>query len=192
MSEINRGKVLEFKVPGKRGEENIPRQENKGLGYYIDYAQKAYAAGDYKTAISALYACLELTDEDFDIKLMLGDCYFELNDFDEGSKIYEELLKEQPRNFEVVYRLGREYLLEGLDEAAVEKFRVALDIDPHSQEAMFYLGETLAGLGNHAEAIGYLNKITSASLKTKAQGILKDLIESSDLKIIRKANEELS
>ncbi len=188
MSEI-KGRILEFRVPEKK--RAVSPEENKTLDYYKDYAQKAYDAGDYKTAIASLQAALELTDEGFELELMIADCYFELSDFDQAGEIYEKLLLEQPKNSEIIYRLGRVYLQNNWEEKAVEKFEEALKLSPENQEIGFYLGDTLAYLGMKSEAISHLQKITEEPFKGKAQRVLKIILENPGLKIHKKTNEEL-
>lgn len=72
----------------------------------------------------------------------------------EGIKLFREILEEDPENIEVHYRLGLFSLQSGQMDKAVMRFEKVVGMhNPTYPDAMFYLGQAYAGLGEKIKAI---------------------------------------
>lgn len=66
--------------------------------YQIMKAQEAYAAGDYKTAITYYENACNLDNSNLEVKLTLAGLYFERKDYDSALLLYLEVLEADPQN----------------------------------------------------------------------------------------------
>jgi protein O-GlcNAc transferase len=70
----------------------------------------------------------------------------------EAMQVYSEILQHDPRNFYALYFLGFAFLEDGELAQAVEWIEKAVQVNPHSPDALYNLGCTLQKLQRHAQA----------------------------------------
>lgn len=71
----------------------------------------------------------------------------------EASRLYGEVLRLQPRNFDALFLLGFAHLQRGECEDAQRLMQLALEINPASLDALRHRGTALQHLNRHAEAL---------------------------------------
>jgi len=76
----------------------------------------------------------------------------------EASRLYGELLRVQPRNFDALFLLGFAHLQRGDFEEARRLMDRALEVNPASLDALRHRGAALQQLNRHAEALASYDK----------------------------------
>jgi predicted O-linked N-acetylglucosamine transferase (SPINDLY family) len=71
----------------------------------------------------------------------------------EASRLYSEVLRQQPRHFDALYLLGFAHLQRGAFDDAERLMERALDVNPSSMDALRNRGMALQYLGRHADAL---------------------------------------
>lgn len=71
----------------------------------------------------------------------------------EASRLYGEVLRLQPRNFDALFLLGFSHLQRGECEDAQQLMQRALEVNPSSLDALRHRGTALQHLNRHAEAL---------------------------------------
>jgi predicted O-linked N-acetylglucosamine transferase (SPINDLY family) len=80
----------------------------------------------------------------------------------DASRMYQDVLKLQPRHFDALYLLGFAHLQRGDFEQAERMMGRALEINPSSLDALHYRGMALQNLNRHAEALASYEKALAA------------------------------
>jgi tetratricopeptide (TPR) repeat protein len=128
-------------------------------------------------------AAIKMTDSDAAVKLLwqatdidptFGDAYIYLglyydsrSDHDNVIKVYQKLIKYQPKQISAYLNIGEAYMSFSpprTDDALVY-YRKAYEIDPTNPFAALRIGELLAQTGNHDDALKYLRIALGASAK---------------------------
>lgn len=145
----------------------------------------ALHAQDSKTAKARalVEAAIKMTDSDAAVKLLwqateidptFGDAYIYLglyydsrSDHDDVIKVYQKLIKYQPRQTSAYLNIGEAYMSFSpprIDDALIY-YRKAYEIDPTNPFAALRMGQLLAQNGNRDDAIKYLRIALGASAK---------------------------
>lgn len=77
-------------------------------------------------------------------------------DFPLATKLYKSILKEHPKDIEVLKSLGAMYIKAGQDEKALETYKLVEAIDRKESETLIVLGGIYRRLGRYEESIAVL------------------------------------
>jgi tetratricopeptide (TPR) repeat protein len=122
------------------------REEIRGFWDSFRQASKARMDGDYAAAAELYKKALQLKPQHEDSLYYLGNCYFELQRYEDALEAYQRLIRANPQGSSRGYvRIGRVYTSRAphapFDLNKAERaFRQALDLDPDSG-ALLCLGE---------------------------------------------------
>ena len=78
--------------------------------------------------------------EDAEVRIRLGNSYYDMNRFDAAAAWYVEALELDPGNVSVRTDLGTSQLYQGQVEAAIESYRKSLSLDPNHPQTLQNLG----------------------------------------------------
>jgi len=115
--------------------------------------QNYLADSDYQHAGEALEVAAKLSDDLPRLHFSLGVAYLRTGRNQEAIRAFERELKQLPRDYWTLYYLAFLHEAEGRLDAALEKARLALTLQPRSAEAGALLGKTLLKQGKAAEAV---------------------------------------
>ena len=97
----------------------------------------AFDPDQHNSMIAGFIAKAKSDPQDVQSKIMLGNIYYDKGDFREALPWYEEALKLQPANTDVIVDLGVCYREMGDFEKALSYFDQALKVDPVKKQALF-------------------------------------------------------
>jgi cytochrome c-type biogenesis protein CcmH/NrfG len=90
--------------------------------------------------------------EDKEIRVALGNVYYDMERFDAAIRWYEEAVAIDPSNPNVNTDLGTSYFYTSQPDKAVELYRKSLQIDPKHAQTLENLGVVYFSQGNFEEA----------------------------------------
>jgi len=82
----------------------------------------------------------------------------EIGKHEEAIKAYDQALKLDTNNIEVLFNKGETLGIIGKHEEAIKYFNIILKIDPDDTETLYQKGVNLKKLGEHEQAIKYFDK----------------------------------
>ncbi len=91
--------------------------------------------GFYSKAINKYQEYLELHPNDADVRIDMGVCYFEIQDFDNAISAMKEALKYQPEHQIANFNIGIVYYTSGDVNKAKEWWKKAVALDPNTDIA---------------------------------------------------------
>jgi len=164
---------------------NFPRSIAAGLAALVMLAAgacwgqepnraKAHALVDAAIQMSDTNQALKLLWQATDIDPTLNESYIYLGlyynsreDFAKVVEVYQKLLKYQPREVSAYLNIGEAYMsfTPPKYQEALDSYRKAYEIDPHSSFAALRIGEIFAHQGNRAEAERFLKQASADSAK---------------------------
>ena len=101
---------------------------------------------------------LELDTNDPKSLAMLGDKYFESNQYTQAIEIYEKVLKLNPNDVDTYNDLGLAYFYAGKANISVDRLKRGTEVVPSYQRIWLSLGFVLLTEGRNAEAKPVLQK----------------------------------
>jgi len=123
----------------------------------VSLAAEQIAAGDPAAASEALLVALEADAEDVSVLYNLGLAAQNQGQDEAASDWYARALEVDPAHVPSLYNSA--ILLEGVDlEAAVDRYREVVGLDPTAANAHMRLGFALRHLGREEEAASFLQE----------------------------------
>jgi tetratricopeptide (TPR) repeat protein len=122
----------------------------------FDNATSAIANKHYDQALLLLRQIVEADPNDFPAWERLGTVYFIQKDFAEAEKSYLEALKGHSGYAVVLISLGRLRIAQKNFDGAVEVLTQAVQVEPSSAQANYFLGEAYLQLKKGSKAVPYL------------------------------------
>jgi len=124
-------------------------------------------AGQTERALETLQHASILHGTNEAVMLLLGEAAMTLNNFDESTRIYSDLLARDSQNTNIMYLLAKSYYNEGvvlsmagnLTEAEL-KYKESLQLVPDYLDSLNNLSLMLAGAGRLQEALGYFQRVS--------------------------------
>lgn len=110
---------------------------------YLDLGIALSAKGETDRAIEALREAIRLAPRDAGTQFCLAESLAKKGRYDEAASYYEKLLKHNSKNAAVHSGLGAVLLKQGKKKEAIEHFRVALSLDPDTEQAQYGLELTV-------------------------------------------------
>ncbi len=137
---------------------------------------KAKAATDakrYDEAIATLQELLSVDAKDFQAWTELGTNHLFKQNLDESEKAYLRSTAERPTFFLALLNLGRLRVLRKNFESALEPLTKAVEVQPASADANYYLGETYLQLKKGSKGVTYLYEALKLDPVGKADAHLR-------------------
>ena len=78
--------------------------------------------------------------EDKEVRILLGNSYYDMKRYDAAAVWYTEALELDPGNVSVRTDLGTSLLYQGQVELAIESYRKSLSLDPNHPQSLYNLG----------------------------------------------------
>ncbi len=100
--------------------------------------------------------------EDKEVRILLGNSYYDMKRFDAAASWYAEALELDPGNVSVRTDLGTAQLYQGQVESAIESYRKSLSLDPNHAQTLENLGITHFLTGEFEAAIRIWQKLLAA------------------------------
>ena len=121
-------------------------------------AREATDQKRYDDAIATLRQLLAADSHDFQAWAELGTLYLFKQNLDESENAYVKSVTERPQFFLGQMNLGRVRVVRKNFEGAIEPLTKAVEIQPSSADANYYLGESYLQIKKGSKAVGYLNE----------------------------------
>lgn len=143
---------------------------------YYKTGRERFEAGDAKAAVQAYLQSIELEPNAADVRLGLGQAYFQLKKDREAVKAFKESVRLNPELPEAQYGLGLAYFRMGRNREAADAFRKATVLRPIMAKAHY-------GLGMAYQELGLQDALREeyGILKTLDPGLARQLMETSFL-----------
>lgn len=97
--------------------------------------------------------------EDKELRITLGNLYYDMGRFDAAVQWYEEALQLEPKNVNVRTDLATSYLYTGFADKAIELYRASLQIEPDHPQTLQNLGFAYFATERFSEAIETWQKL---------------------------------
>ncbi len=114
--------------------------------------------------------------KDLEARCLKGRLCLASQEFKEGRKYFQEIIKEDPSYDDAWLFQGLSFLLEKNFEAAVESFNRTLELQPKSSRALMMLGGALYFLQKYDEALEQFSTILERSPDYKEAKEFKELV----------------
>ena len=127
----------------------------------------AIKMSDSDAAVKLLWQATDIDPADEDAYVYLGLYYNSRSDFTNVVKVYQKLVKYQPKQVSAYLNIGEAYMSFSppkTDDALVY-YRKAYEIDPKNTFAALRIGQLLAQTGQHDDALKYLKIALGDSAK---------------------------
>ena len=127
----------------------------------------AIKMSDSDAAVKLLWQATDIDPADEDAYVYLGLYYNSRSDFTNVVKVYQKLVKYQPKQVSAYLNIGEAYMSFSppkTDDALVY-YRKAYEVDPKNTFAALRIGQLLAQTGQHDEALKYLKLALGDSAK---------------------------
>ena len=142
----------------------------------------AIKMSDSDAAVKLLWQATDIDPADEDAYVYLGLYYNSRSDFTNVVKVYQKLVKYQPKQVSAYLNIGEAYMSFSpprTDDALVY-YRKAYEVDPRNTFAALRIGQLLAQTGQHDEALKYLKIALGDSAKnptiaSEAEKTLKEM-----------------
>jgi len=127
----------------------------------------AIKMSDSDAAVKLLWQATDIAPTDEDAYVYLGLYYNSRSDFTNVVKVYQKLVKYQPKQVSAYLNIGEAYMSFSppkTDDALVY-YRKAYEVDPKNTFAALRIGQLLAQTGQHDEALKFLKIALGDSAK---------------------------
>lgn len=131
-------------------------------------AREATDQKRYDDAITTLRQLVAADPHDFQAWAELGTIYLFKQNLDESESAYVKSVTERPQFFLGQMNLGRVRVVRKNYEGAIEPLTKAVEIQPASADANYYLGESYLQIKKGSKAVGYLNEAIKLDPVNKA------------------------
>ncbi len=109
--------------------------------------------------LAALQEQAEADPQDSQIRVAIGNAYYDMRRFDGAIPWYEEALLLTPENVDIRTDLGTAYLYTGNPIKAVALYQQSLEVQPDHAQTLHNIGVTYLSIGNFPEALGSFEKL---------------------------------
>jgi tetratricopeptide (TPR) repeat protein len=148
----------------------IARAQDSNTAKARALVEAAIKMTDSDAAVKLLWQATEIDPTFEDAYVYLGLYYDSRSDHADVIKVYQKLIKYQPKQISAYLNIGEAYMSFSppkTDDALVY-YRKAYEIDPKNPFAALRIGQLLAQTGNHDDALKYLKIALSDSAKNPA------------------------
>ncbi len=180
-TEIRNNLNLEWRVkPGAQGQGSVG-----GIPALDDYkrrpeddarlrkAQEAIKKKEYKEATALLRQILAGDQKDFVVWTELGTAQYKQGDTGEAEKSYLSALQEKPSFLLALLNLGKLRMSEKKFESAIEVLSRAVEAQPKSSDANYFLGESYLQIKKGSKAVSYFEEALRLDPIEKAEAHIR-------------------
>jgi tetratricopeptide (TPR) repeat protein len=111
--------------------------------------------------------------KDFEAWTELGTLYFKQEKLGEAEKAYLRSLTERPNSLLTLLNLGKLRISQKNFDGAIESLGKAVEVEPQSADANFFLGEAYLQVKKGSKAVGYLTEAIRLDPLGKAEAHLR-------------------
>ena len=140
------------------------KENQKLFDRALDEVQKK----DQASAVKRLKKLVENDAKDFAAWTLLGDIYFNDNQFDEAAKAYEQTLGLKKDFTPALLGVGRSLLAAKKVDEAIGMLKRAYELEPGSADTNHYLGEAYLQIRKGSLGVPHLNKAIEIAPDRKA------------------------
>ncbi len=122
---------------------------------------------DSEKAVKLLWQATDIDPTFENAYVYLGLYYNSRQDFADVVKVYQKLIKYQPKQVSAYLNIGEAYMSfsPARTQEALPYYRKAYELDPNSSFAALRIGEIMAQQGNRDQAIHYLKQASGDRAK---------------------------
>ncbi len=139
----------------------------------FDKALEAIKRNDAKQAIAWLNQIVSADAKDFEAWTELGTLYFKQDKLGDAEKAYLRALTERPNSLLTLLNLGKLRISQKNFESAIESLSKAVEVEPQSADANFFLGEAYLQIKKGSKAVSYFNEAIRLDPIGKAEAHLR-------------------
>jgi Tfp pilus assembly protein PilF len=139
----------------------------------FDKALDAIKRNDAKQAMSLLNQIVSTDAKDFEAWTELGTLYFKQEKLGEAEKAYLRALTERPNSLLTLLNLGKLRISQKNFDGAIESLSKAVEVEPQSADANFFLGEAYLQVKKGSKAVGYFTAAIRLDPVGKAEAHLR-------------------
>lgn len=139
----------------------------------FDKALEAIKRNDAKQAIAFLNQIVSADAKDFEALTELGTLYFKQEKLGDAEKAYLHALTERPTSLLTLLNLGKLRISQKNFESAIESLSKAVEVEPQSADANFFLGEAYLQVKKGSKAVGYFTEAIRLDPIGKAEAHLR-------------------
>jgi len=139
----------------------------------FDKALEAIKKNDAKQAITWLNQIVSADAKDFEAWTEMGTLYFKQDKLGEAEKAYLRALTERPTYLLALLNLGKLRISQKNFDGAIESLSRAVEAEPQSADANFFLGEAYLQVKKGSKAVGYLTEAIRLDPVGKAEAHLR-------------------
>jgi len=116
--------------------------------------------------------------QDSQVRVTLGNSYYDMGRFDAAINWYEQALQLEPNDVNVRTDLGTAYLYSGNPIKAVDRYKRSLEIEPEHIQTLQNISVAYLSTGNYVEAIAHLEKLLESHPNYPERQEIEQQIES--------------
>lgn len=117
--------------------------------------------------------------QDREVRIFLGNFYYDIGRYDGAIRWYEEALELDPTDVNVSTDLGTSYLHVGNTDRAIEVYKKSLSLQPNHPQTLQNLGIAYSNIEKFAEAAETWNRLIENHPEHPEIGRLKEQIEEA-------------
>jgi len=137
-----------------------PSPETEQKVSLMQRAEQYQATGDLTQAIASYEEAAGIDPKDPEIQLWLGVLYGQVGQRQASIEAFRSARQSSPSIFDYFFLRSRIYLQMGLLDKAARDTMTALEIDPHSKQALFLLADLLEQQQNYREALDTFYRVS--------------------------------
>jgi len=127
---------------------------------FMQGAEQYFEKGDLAQAIASYEDAAAIDPNDPEAQLWLGVLYRQIGEQEAAIAAFRSARRASPSMINYFLLRSRIYLRMGMLAEAVSDVLAALELDPHSSQALFLLGDVLEQRGNYSEAMAVFHKVS--------------------------------
>ena len=129
-------------------------------------------------SLRELQSLAQTDPQDSQVRISIGDSYYDMGRFDAAIDWYEQALQLEPNNVNVRTDLGTAYLYSGNPIKAVDRYKRSLEIEPDHVQTLQNISVAYLSTSNYAEAVAHLEKLLESHPDYPGRQEIEQQIES--------------
>ncbi len=129
-----------------------------------DFAEDYFTDLEYEKALTYGFEAIEFGNNSLELKKLIGNCYFGLENYSDSLEHYLEYLKVNSNDSEVLRNIGISYLEHGQYDKAKSYLERALELDPNDSLILAKLGSLFLDLDDFDKAIKFYESSLAKSV----------------------------
>jgi len=137
-----------------------PSPETEQKVTLMQRAERYHTSGDLSQAIASYEEAATIDPTDPEVQLWLGVLHSQVGRQEASIAAFRSARHSSPSMFDYFFLRSRIYLQMGLLDKAARDTMTALEIDPHSKQALFLLADLLEQQQNYREALDVFYRVS--------------------------------